>query len=471
VAPTIRIQDIADILIMTFLLYQLYTWFRGTRAIQVLLGLGVVTLIYFATRFLDLYMTSWVLQELGTVLIVLMVVVFQVEIRQALYRFSLLRHILDSRRDDQHSHFQEVAETLFAMASRYTGALLVFQRNDPLDDLVSNGVPLDCEISPQILESIFYNGSPLHDGAVLIRGGRIALASCHLPLSVDPEIPQNLGTRHRAALGLSESCDAVIVVVSEERGEVSLVTSKQLRVMNSTSELISALDGLLRNDVPAPSISLRERFFSNLLPKAAVLLGVCVFWALVTTRQGQITTVTAPVIFHGVPDGLILLRTAPEEVNVQLKSLSSLSPPPSKIDLTAELDASDVRDGQTNIRVHNSDFNLPAGLSITAISPTTVRITAEKKLRKKVLVKAALKGRLSPGVSSMQVVCEPSTVDIEGPYSHISDVESVLTEDIDASLLKKGNEYKKNIRQLPKRVTLLRDLPITIKLVPVTKQR
>ncbi len=470
-APTIRIQDIADILIMTFLLYQLYTWFRGTRAIQVLLGLGVVTLIYFATRFLDLYMTSWVLQELGTVLIVLMVVVFQVEIRQALYRFSLLRHILDSRRDSQHSRFQEVAETLFAMASRHTGALLVFQRNDPLDDLVSNGVSLDCEISPQILESIFYNGSPLHDGAALIRGGRIALASCHLPLSVDPEIPQNLGTRHRAALGLSECCDAVIVVISEERGEVSLVSSKQLQVMNSTSELISALDGLLRNDIPAPSVSLRERFFANLLPKAAVLLGVCIFWALVTTRQGQITTVTAPVIFHGVPDGLILLKTAPEEVNVQLKSLSSLSPPPSKIDLTAELDASDVKDGQTNIRIHNSDFNLPAGLSITTISPTTVRITAEKKLRKRVLVKASLKGKLAPAVSSMQVVCEPATVDIEGPYSHISDLESVLTEDIDASLLKKGSEYKKNIRQLPKRVTLLRDLPITIKLVPSPRRR
>ena len=89
--PGIRIQDIADILIMTFLLYQLYSWFRGTRAMQVLLWLGVVTLIYFATRFLDLYMTSWVLQELGTVLIILIIVVFQTEIRQALYRFSLLR--------------------------------------------------------------------------------------------------------------------------------------------------------------------------------------------------------------------------------------------------------------------------------------------------------------------------------------------------------------------------------------------
>src|SRR5665647_204011 len=102
-SPFIHIQDLADILIMTFLLYQLYSWFRRTRAMQVLLGLGVVTLIYFATRFLGLYMTSWILQELGTVLVVLIIVIFQTEIRQALYRFSLLRHILDSRKETEHS--------------------------------------------------------------------------------------------------------------------------------------------------------------------------------------------------------------------------------------------------------------------------------------------------------------------------------------------------------------------------------
>ena len=187
--PAIRIQDIADILIMTFLLYQLYSWFRRTRAFQVLLGLGVVTLIYFSTRVLGLYMTSWVLQELGTVLIILIIVVFQAEIRQALYRFSRLRHFMDSRQDTQHSQFQDISETLFGMGAQRTGALVVFQRNESIEELMSNGVRLDCEISPQMLESIFYNGATFHDGAALIRDGRIALASCHLPLSVSPDIP------------------------------------------------------------------------------------------------------------------------------------------------------------------------------------------------------------------------------------------------------------------------------------------
>ena len=199
----IRIQDLADILIMTFLLYQLYSWFRKTRAMQVLLGLGVVTLIYFVTRFFDLYMTSWILQELGTVLIILIIVVFQAEIRQALYRFSLMRNFFDPHEKEHHSHFQQIAETLFRLAEKRTGAILVFQRGESLADLMLNGVPLDCEITPQILETVFAENTPLHDGAVLIKGSRIAQASCHLPLSISPDIPQYFGTRHRAALGLS----------------------------------------------------------------------------------------------------------------------------------------------------------------------------------------------------------------------------------------------------------------------------
>ncbi len=256
--PNIRIQDIADILIMTFLLYQLYSWFRRTRAFQVLLGLGVVTLIYFATRFLGLYMTSWVLQELGTVLIILIIVVFQAEIRQALYRFSRLRHFMDERQDTRHSQFQEIAETLFGMAARRTGALLVFQRNETLDELLSNGVRLDSEISPQMLESLFYNGAPFHDGAALIRDGRIALASCHLPLSVSPDIPRHLGTRHRAALGLSERSDAVVVVLSEERGEISLIHSGDLRIMTSPAELIAALEELLKTGAEPQSVTAKQ---------------------------------------------------------------------------------------------------------------------------------------------------------------------------------------------------------------------
>lgn len=469
--PTIRIQDIADILIMTSLLYQLYSWFRGTRAIQVLLGLGVVTLIYFATRFLDLYMTSWVLQELGTVLIILIIVVFQTEIRQALYRFSLLRHILDSHQETQHSQFQDIAETLFRMAANKTGALIVFQGNESLSDLMTNGIVINSEISPQMLESIFFNGAPFHDGAALINNGRIEKAACHLPLSVSPDIPQHMGTRHRAAIGLSERSDAVIVALSEERGEVSLVTAGTFRRMRTPSELIMALDELLRSEVESPRITLRQRIFSNMFPKISLLIGVCVFWGLITTRQGQITTVTAPVRLHGVSDNIVLLRTVPEDLTVQIKAMSSLTPPPSKLDLTAEIDASGITEGTTSIRVNHANITAPPGMIITSVSPSSVRVSAEKKLRKRVPVKVTIKGSLPSGLSSLHVTCEPDSVDIEGPSSQVSQIVSVATEDIDISQLKKGKEYLKNLRLPEKQVSVLRDTPVSIRLSARNKHK
>jgi diadenylate cyclase len=462
----LRIQDVADILIMTFLLYQLYSWFRRTRAMQVLLGLGVVTMIYFATRFLGLYMTSWILQELGTVLIVLIIVVFQAEIRQALYRFSLMRHIFGSRQETQFGRFYEIAETLFNLAEKRTGAIVVFKRSELLTDQMLNGVRLDCEVSPQILEAIFADGTPLHDGAVLIKDGRIALASCHLPLSANSELPQFFGTRHRAALGLSERTDAVVAVVSEERGEVSLAVAGELTRISSVDELVDVLEKLISPEKETAHVSMRQRFFSNLMPKTAVLLIVTAFWVLITSRQGQIASVTVPVRVHGVPDNLVLVRSAPEEVDVQLKSFSSLTPPPTKLDIVADIDLSGVHEGQATIRVRNSDFTLPSGMEVGSVTPSAIKIVTEKKLRKTVPVKVNLLGALPRSLAGYMVTSSPATVEVEGPAGQVARFESVATEGIDAARLVKGKEYQKNLLPLRNKVVILRDDPVTVTLAP-----
>lgn len=466
----IRIQDLADILIMSFLLYQLYSWFRKTRAMQVLLGLGVLSLIYFVTRFFDLYMTGWIFQELGTVLIILIIVVFQSEIRQTLYRFSLLQNIFDPQGKEQHNHFQHISEVLFRLAGKRTGALLVFKRNESLAELMLNGVRLDCEITPQILETIFDEGTPLHDGAVLIQDGRIDQASCHLPLSVSPDIPQYFGTRHRAALGLSERTDAIVLVVSEERGEVSLAEAGEFIVMNTSKELLGALEQRFCPVSEKTRISLRQKLFSNLLPKVAILLVVTAFWALITSRQGQISTVMAPVRIQGVSDDLVLVRSSPEEIEVQLKSISSLSPAPAKLDIAAHIDLTDVREGVSAVRIKNSDIALPPGMVVTALNPGSIKVQTEKKVRKSVPVRVVLKGELSNTLSGYAVQSVPAVVEVEGPAGQMARVDSVSTEDIDARQLAKEREYRKNLLQPSKNVTILRDEPVLIKTVSKRKK-
>lgn len=470
-ASFIRIQDVADILIMTFLLYQLFSWFKGTRAMQVLLGLGVVTLIYFLTRYLGLYMTSWILEELGTVLIVLIIVVFQAEIRQTLYRFSLLRHLFDGKQDAPKVQFQEIAETVFSLAAKRTGAILVFQRNESLLDQMLNGVSLDCEISPQILEAVFTDGAPLHDGAALIRDGRIAFASCHLPLSVNPELPQYLGTRHRAGIGLSERTDAVVVMVSEERGEVSISVAGELRTIKSVKELITILGELISPAQEKLPLSVHKTFFRNLIPKTAILLIVIVSWSLITIRQSQTTTIAVPVTLQGIPEDLALIKSVPEEVDVQLKSFSGLAPAPGKLDLSANLDLSGITEGQSILRIKNSDFKLPSGMSINTVTPAYIKVMTEKKIRRTVPVRLNLRGTLSGARKRLQVSVTPAKVQIEGPASQISSIDSVATEEIDVSGLVKEREYRKILVPPLKQGVNLKDESVAITLISQKKSR
>jgi YbbR domain-containing protein len=144
--------------------------------------------------------------------------------------------------------------------------------------------------------------------------------------------------------------------------------------------------------------------------------------------------------------------------------MSSLTPPPSKLDLTAEIDASGIKEGTIALRVRHADITTPSGMIITSVLPSSVRVSAEKKLRRNVPVRATIKGRLPSGQSSFQVTCEPGSVDIEGPASQVSQIASVATEEIDASQLKRGKEYLKNLRVPEKQVSILWNTPVTIKL-------
>lgn len=381
--PYFRPQDIADIFIMTFLVYQLYSWFKHSKALQVVIGLLVLGVIYFVTKNLGLFMTSWILQELGTVLLVLLIVVFQAEIRQALYRLSLLRNFFDREETGVRVDLLEFSSAVFELAAKRVGALVVFQREELLDECILHGVPLDCLVSGQLITSIFMPVSPLHDGAVLIREGRVALASCHLPLSVSTEVPQHLGTRHRAGLGLSERSDAAIVIVSEERGEVSLSLAGELELVRSQAELHEKLTALLLPlSREAQRVGLKSRLFANLWPKLAIFVLVVVSWFLITFRQGEIFTVTAPITFHNLPDTLTLVRSRPEEVDLQLKAYSNLVASPRQLDIVIDIDLSKAQEGGNSMPIRKEDIKLPPGVVVASMERSMVRVTAERKTTK-----------------------------------------------------------------------------------------
>jgi len=226
---SVNLTDVIDILLVTLLLYVLLVLLRGTRAMQMLWGILIIAGLYAFSRALDLVTLSTILENLLAFLPIAIIVLFQREIRSMLAAFgskTLLRW--RSGQEVSSAPLNELALAVQALASKRIGALIAIERKDNLAAWADTGIPLDAQFSYDLMLNIFIPGTPLHDGAVVLRGDTIVAASCFLPLTTRHRLSSELGTRHRAAIGLTEETDALVIVVSEETGTISLAVEEQL---------------------------------------------------------------------------------------------------------------------------------------------------------------------------------------------------------------------------------------------------
>ncbi len=235
----VRWQDVLDILVVAFLFYQLISIIRGTRSVQMVLGLGVLVVIYFMARILDLASLLWLLQTFLSSLFLIIIIVFQDDIRRALTQVG--KSPFQKSVDMVEKDLEEIIRTVFYLSKRRIGALIVIERETGLRDYVESGFLIDARLTKELLISVFMPVSPLHDGGVIITKGRIHTAGSILPLTQNPYIDKQYGTRHRAAIGLSEETDAVILVVSEETQGISLVQHGAMTAVNDEISLTNAL--------------------------------------------------------------------------------------------------------------------------------------------------------------------------------------------------------------------------------------
>lgn len=222
--PAVNWWDALDIALVAILVYELLLLIRGTRAVQMALSGGFIIGLFFFSRWLELETVNWVIRNLASYVVFAIIVLFQSDIRRALAHFGrapLFRYFERGQSTDE--TVEELVVTASNLAARRTGAIIVLERQIGLRNYIEGGIPLDALVTYDLMASIFHPGSPLHDGAAIIQRDRVAAAACFLPLSVNPLVSRELGTRHRAALGLTEENDAVAIVVSEESGSISLV--------------------------------------------------------------------------------------------------------------------------------------------------------------------------------------------------------------------------------------------------------
>lgn len=254
-----NLSSVIDILIVAFLMYRLMLLIKGTRAVQLIKGLAVLLVITAVASMFNLYTINWLLGKLMTALVVALPVVFQPELRRALEKLGrgrFLNHTtLTSSGDiDQAGVVAEITRSVTVLSKNRMGGLIIIERETGLEEHIDNGVKIDGLVTAEFLVNIFVPKTPLHDGAVIIRGNRVAAAACFLPLSESPHLPSDLGTRHRAGIGITESSDAVAVIVSEETGYVSLAVEGVLNRHLDEASLSKRLSELLYNR-PGHSLS------------------------------------------------------------------------------------------------------------------------------------------------------------------------------------------------------------------------
>ncbi|PTM53345.1 diadenylate cyclase CdaA [Desmospora activa] len=238
------VSDIVDVLIVSYIIYKLLMLLRGTRAVQLLKGISIVIAVWMVSSFFQLSTLQWLMENLFSLGIIVIIIIFQPELRRALEQLGRGRLFGRSSQMDEQvitSIVGDIVKAVSHLSKRRIGALIVVERQTGLSDYIETGTQLEARLGSELMTNIFLPNAPLHDGAVIIRNNQIMAAGCYLPLSENPFISKELGTRHRAGMGMSEISDAIAIIVSEETGQISLAIHGKLERRLTEEQLISRL--------------------------------------------------------------------------------------------------------------------------------------------------------------------------------------------------------------------------------------
>ena len=373
---TFRIVDAVDILLVSVCLYGSLLWFQRTASRGVLSGVTALAAVYFVARGLDMYLTALAFHTTFAVLLFILVVVFQEDLRRLFEHVSSLRSVRFLRTSEIGINLDELVEWLFQMASSRTGALVVLKGKEPLARHLSGGVALGGRISKFLLFSIFDAHTPGHDGAVIIEHDQIEQFAAHLPISKNVQEIAGRGTRHSAALGLSECSDSLTIVVSEERGVVSVATSGVLTEMATATDLKLRLEEFYAAKFPSVTQPAWKRFLiqHGQLKMVALTIAVAAWFVLAYDPNTVQRTFVVPTEYRNLPSALLLDETAPNEARVTLsgsdRNFRFLDPGSLKV----TLDLAEARAGYQEFPITDRNIRLPTNLMPYRIEPRTIRL-------------------------------------------------------------------------------------------------
>jgi DNA integrity scanning protein DisA with diadenylate cyclase activity len=431
----IRVADVLDILVITVLLYILAKWLLRRTSLGVALGLGLVLALYFAARYWSMYLTLAVFRGGAVMIVVVLAIVFQEDIRRGFERLASWR---PGRIDGVPHPLQEVKETLVeavaSLAHRGQGALIVLAGREPLEAHVRGGVKLNGRPSFPLFLSIFDPKTPGHDGAAILDGPILTHFAVHLPLTKNLTELRGRGTRHAAALGLSESCDAMVIVVSEEQETISVAEGGTLSQLASPAELESRLDAFYTQHAYDAAGAKTGGRLAALCLKAASLAVACLLWGVFVFDVDRVERIVenVPVEYRNLPKGWQVERIDPAAVQIRLSgpepAFEELDPASLRISLGR--DDYEVKLGWQQIEVPEHALNLPPGVELAPGDPPRIRLHLEQIVTFESAVKPWIVGELPDSHRLGKVSVAPEKLRISVPYRFMQQAQTLQTEPI-----------------------------------------
>lgn len=371
-------RRIVDFIVLAGTLYIALRWASRARAMRIVLAITALYAGVLVSRQFDLLITAWILQGVALISVALLVIVFQPEVRRALSRLD--RQFLSPPAGDVSILDNTLAAATFELARQGLGALFVVAGQEPIGELLEGGTILGADISQPLIEAIFQKTSPLHDGAVVVEGARIAQAGAVLPLTQRRDVPGQYGTRHRAAMGLAERTDALCIVVSEERSDVTLMRGSGILHMGTAQQLSAVLESAVSHPKLSLPVRARTLLVSNWKIKLAALGLASLIWsAALFDSSSTVRELDIPVEFRNVPAGLDIAPDAPADVSVELRGRTWVMNSNQILGLVARLNMSGSKEGVRKMRIDTGALGLPPGVTMVRAKPSTIEVRLVKQ--------------------------------------------------------------------------------------------
>ena len=450
---TIRWQDVVDISLNSYILFRFYVLFRGTNVFRVLIGMTVLWFLQRIAISLGLIVTSWVVQGIVAVGAIIIIVVFRNEIRRVLQAKNLKSILWGFSYKSAITPIEIIVDSVFEMAQRKCGALIVFPGKEDLSDVVQGGTPWRGLITREMITSIFWPDNPVHDGAALVQGDQIRVVGAILPLSDRDDLPSHYGTRHRAALGLAEATDSLVIVVSEERGDVLLAKGNRLREIKQKRTLEQNIQEHVGIAAVKKGAVKRERMEIS----AAALLSLIFItgiWFSVSRGQDTLVSLDIPIDYTNRNPGTEIVDTSVKSLSLVLSGSGALVKSITPDQVGVRLDLSNSVIGPNSYSITTENISLPPGIILREVTPDVIEVLIDETIKKELPVQIDWAGKLPAELILVDSVSNPETVEVVGGKRILAKVGTIYTEKVLLDNLRGRGEITANLALNPASLTI-----------------